>query len=142
MIVTRLIILFIFIEVVISCELCRSRVNLFRLTSQHNPPSTTGTSNNMRSFAANSDGNLKDMMIDSVKWYKSTLSPLMPPNCRFLPTCSSYSIEAIEEFGAWKGGVLTAWRIMRCNPSGGSGYDPPQWPPPSYFAGSNSKRWF
>ena len=85
---------------------------------------------------------LKDTMIEWIKWYKRTLSPLMPPNCRFLPTCSSYGIESIEKFGPWKGGILTAWRIMRCNPFGGSGYDPPRWPPPSFRAGSNTKNLF
>eukprot|EP01036_Dinobryon_divergens_P023700 gene23700-32079_t len=63
----------------------------------------------------------------------------MPPNCRFLPTCSSYGLEAIETYGPWKGGLLTAWRILRCNPLGGRGYDPPKWPPPNFFAGSTSR---
>ena len=91
----------------------------------------------------NDDNNsLKDTMIEWIKWYKRTLSPMMPPNCRFLPTCSSYGIDSIEKYGPWKGGILTAWRIMRCNPFGGSGYDPPQWPPPSFRAGSNTKRFF
>eukprot|EP01035_Chromulina_nebulosa_P016971 gene16971-22467_t len=66
----------------------------------------------------------------------------MPPNCRFLPTCSSYGIEAIDKFGPLKGFILTAWRILRCNPTGGSGYDPPVWPPPNYFAGSNTRNPF
>lgn len=83
---------------------------------------------------------LKDFMLDSIKWYKKSLSPIMPPNCRFLPTCSSYGLKAIETYGPWKGGLLTAWRIVRCNPFGGSGYDPPIWPPPSYFAGSTTRR--
>ena len=85
---------------------------------------------------------LKKVMLASIRWYKSTLSPLMPPNCRFLPTCSSYGLDSIKKFGPVKGGILTAWRIMRCTPFGGSGYDPPQWPPPGYRAGSNTKRWF
>lgn len=81
---------------------------------------------------------VQQKMLDAIMWYKESLSPMMPPNCRFLPTCSSYGLEAIEEFGPWKGGILTAWRIFRCNPSGGSGYDPPRWPPPGYFAGTTS----
>ena len=83
---------------------------------------------------------LKSVMIASIKWYRRELSPLMPPNCRFLPTCSNYAIQAIEEYGAIRGGLLTAWRIFRCNPFGGYGYDPPQWPPPSFFAGTGSAK--
>lgn len=82
---------------------------------------------------------VKDFMLNSINWYRTTLSPIMPPNCRFLPTCSNYGIDAIRKYGPWKGGILTAWRIFRCNPIGGSGYDPPQWPPPGFFAGSNSR---
>lgn len=81
---------------------------------------------------------LKDMMKLSIMWYKDTLSPIMPPNCRFLPSCSSYALQAIDTFGPWKGGVLTAWRLIRCNPTGGRGYDPPVWPPPGYRAGKTS----
>mmetsp|Transcript_5517 Transcript_5517/g.9037 ORF Transcript_5517/g.9037 Transcript_5517/m.9037 type:complete len:217 (+) Transcript_5517:11-661(+) len=82
---------------------------------------------------------VQKLMLSSIQWYKDTLSPLLPRRCRFLPTCSSYGFESIEKFGPWKGGLLTAWRILRCNPLGGSGYDPPQWPPPGYFAGSRTK---
>ena len=85
---------------------------------------------------------LKKVMMDSIRWYKSTLSPMMPPNCRFLPTCSSYGLESIKKYGAVKGGILTAWRIIRCTPFGGCGYDAPQWPPVGYRAGSNTKNWF
>ena len=89
----------------------------------------------------NDDQGLKDLMVSWIKWYRNTLSPIMPPNCRFLPSCSNYAIDAIETYGAVKGGVLTAWRILRCNPFGGAGYDPPIWPPPGFFAGSNKQRW-
>ncbi|KAG2437882.1 hypothetical protein HXX76_005499 [Chlamydomonas incerta] len=61
--------------------------------------------------------------------YRNVMSPLMPSSCRFLPTCSNYSIESYKKFGVVKGTVLTAWRLMRCNPWGGRGYDPPAWPP-------------
>ena len=89
----------------------------------------------------NDDQGLKELMISWIKWYRNTLSPIMPPNCRFFPSCSNYAIQAIETHGAIKGGVLTAWRILRCNPFGGAGYDPPIWPPPGFFAGSNKQRW-
>ena len=85
---------------------------------------------------------LQKFMLDSIRWYKTQLSPLMQPNCRFLPTCSSYGLESIKKFGPVKGGILTIWRILRCTPFGGCGYDAPQWPPPGYRAGSNTKPWF
>jgi len=46
------------------------------------------------------------------------------PTCKFIPTCSEYSIQAIEKFGALKGGLLSIWRILRCNPFSKGGYDP------------------
>ncbi|CAM9669764.1 unnamed protein product [Choristocarpus tenellus] len=81
---------------------------------------------------------VKGVMISFIKAYKRELSPLLPPSCRFEPTCSVYAVEAIETFGPTKGAVLTAWRLMRCNPFAGYGFDPPQWPPPAWFAG---KKW-
>ncbi|PNH02547.1 hypothetical protein TSOC_011464 [Tetrabaena socialis] len=62
-------------------------------------------------------------------FYRGVLSPLMPSTCRFLPTCSNYSIESYKKYGTVRGTVLTAWRLLRCNPWGGRGYDPPAWPP-------------
>ena len=68
------------------------------------------------------ESRLKAAMINSIKWYRSYLSPIMPPNCRFFPSCSVYAIEAVQMFGPLKGGLLIAWRLFRCNPFGGSGY--------------------
>ncbi|MEZ5758399.1 MAG: membrane protein insertion efficiency factor YidD [Emcibacteraceae bacterium] len=56
--------------------------------------------------------------------YKYVISPLLGPKCRYLPTCSSYAMEAIEIHGPLKGGWLGLKRILRCHPWGGSGYDP------------------
>ncbi|MBP2231414.1 putative membrane protein insertion efficiency factor [Azospirillum agricola] len=56
--------------------------------------------------------------------YRWTLSPFIGMHCRFQPTCSRYSIEALEKHGAIRGGWLTLRRIARCHPWGGSGYDP------------------
>ena len=59
-----------------------------------------------------------------VRGYQLVLRPLFPPACRFEPSCSSYAIEALRTHGALRGGWLAAWRILRCNPWGKSGYDP------------------
>lgn len=59
-----------------------------------------------------------------VRFYQIAISPLKPPTCRFTPTCSSYALEALKRYGLFKGGMLAIRRIMRCHPSGGSGYDP------------------
>ena len=63
-------------------------------------------------------------LIGFVKLYRTVISPVLGANCRYLPTCSSYAIEAISLHGAIKGSVLTAWRIVRCNPFAKGGYDP------------------
>ncbi|XP_043690839.1 uncharacterized protein LOC122641617 isoform X2 [Telopea speciosissima] len=55
------------------------------------------------------------------------ISPLLPNSCRYVPTCSEYSMEAYKRYGVVKGTILTAWRLCRCNPLGGSGFDPPRW---------------
>lgn len=47
-----------------------------------------------------------------------------PPTCRFTPTCSQYAIEAIEKYGAFRGGLMGLWRILRCHPFSRGGYDP------------------
>ena len=65
--------------------------------------------------------------------YRNAISPFTPPTCRFHPTCSSYAEQALREYGAVKGLILTIYRVSRCHPFGGSGYDPPRWfgePPP------------
>jgi uncharacterized protein len=79
-----------------------------------------------------SNDDVSTAMIGSIRFYKTFISPLLPPACRFVPTCSQYGVQAIQQFGPVQGGILTAWRIARCSPLGGRGYDPPQWPPVSY----------
>ena len=59
-----------------------------------------------------------------VRFYQVAISPLKPPTCRFIPTCSTYALEALKKYGLLKGGRLALRRIMRCHPWGGSGYDP------------------
>jgi hypothetical protein len=62
-----------------------------------------------------------------VRLYQLVLSPHLGRTCRFHPTCSSYAIRAFREYGALKGLVLTVYRLARCHPWGGHGYDPPRW---------------
>ena len=64
------------------------------------------------------------LLIMPIRFYQKYISPLKPPTCRFTPTCSQYAIEAIRKHGPFKGLALAVWRILRCNPWGGSGYDP------------------
>ncbi|MBK5213076.1 MAG: membrane protein insertion efficiency factor YidD [Flavobacteriaceae bacterium] len=59
-----------------------------------------------------------------IKGYQNFISPLLPSSCRYTPTCSHYSVEALQTHGLLKGGWLALKRIASCNPWGGSGYDP------------------
>ena len=59
---------------------------------------------------------IKTVMLAMIRFYRSSISPLTPPSCRFIPTCSQYALEAIEKYGAAKGGWLAFKRIMRCHP--------------------------
>jgi len=59
-----------------------------------------------------------------IKIYQVIVSPLFPSSCRFVPTCSQYSVEALRKYGLFKGGWLTIKRISKCHPWGGNGYDP------------------
>ncbi len=67
---------------------------------------------------------MKRLLIALIRFYRKAISPLTPASCKYIPTCSQYGIEAIERFGAFKGGLLTVWRILRCNPWSRGGYDP------------------
>ncbi|MDO4216978.1 MAG: membrane protein insertion efficiency factor YidD [Bacteroidales bacterium] len=67
---------------------------------------------------------LQWLMLALIAFYQNCISPLTPPACRYTPTCSQYAKEAITKYGPFKGGWLALKRILRCNPFGGSGYDP------------------
>ena len=67
---------------------------------------------------------MKRVLIALVRGYKKYISPLLPPSCRFTPTCSEYAMEALQKHGAWKGSLLAIWRVLRCNPFCKGGYDP------------------
>lgn len=64
-----------------------------------------------------------------IRFYRRAISPLMPPSCRFYPTCSAYGLEAIERYGAGRGTWLTVRRLARCHPFCKGGYDPVPLPP-------------
>ncbi|KAJ1462316.1 hemolytic domain-containing protein [Pelagophyceae sp. CCMP2097] len=87
-------------------------------------------------FAFQSENALLDASAFTLlRGYKRAVSPNLPKNCRFLPTCSEYTALAIQEFGFARGFTLFVWRLLRCSPLGGKGLDYPQWPPPSFNAG-------
>ena len=67
---------------------------------------------------------IKRTMLAMIRFYKRNISPMFPPCCRFQPTCSVYAMQAIEKYGALKGGWLAVKRILRCNPFHPGGYDP------------------
>jgi len=67
---------------------------------------------------------MKTLLIWLIKGYRALISPLFPPVCRFQPTCSSYALEAVNRFGAWRGTWLAVRRILRCHPFHPGGYDP------------------
>lgn len=67
---------------------------------------------------------LSKVMLALIAIYRTCISPLTPPACRYTPTCSQYAQEAIKKYGPFKGGWLALKRILRCHPWGGSGYDP------------------
>lgn len=68
--------------------------------------------------------NMKTILLALIRFYQLAISPLIPPRCRYTPTCSQYAVEAIQKYGACKGGYLATKRICRCHPFGSSGYDP------------------
>ena len=71
---------------------------------------------------------ISSLLIGIIKFYKMIISPYLTPSCRYLPTCSEYSIEALKEFGLAKGSFMSLKRILSCHPikflGGGDGFDP------------------
>ena len=64
------------------------------------------------------------LLVAPVRGYQVFLSPLFGGRCRYVPSCSQYAIEALRVHGAVRGAALAAWRVLRCHPWGGHGYDP------------------
>lgn len=68
---------------------------------------------------------MKNILIKIIKFYRKYLSGLKrTSSCIYIPTCSAYAIEAVEQYGVCKGGLLALWRILRCNPFAKGGFDP------------------
>jgi putative membrane protein insertion efficiency factor len=66
----------------------------------------------------------KTIALQLLRAYKWVLSPLLPPSCRYVPTCSEYAAEAVDRYGVLRGGLMAAWRVLRCHPFVKGGYDP------------------
>ncbi|MCA1628822.1 MAG: membrane protein insertion efficiency factor YidD [Acidobacteria bacterium] len=67
---------------------------------------------------------MKSVLLFLLTAYKKLLSPLLPPACRFVPTCSEYAYEAVKRHGAWRGSWMSLRRLLRCHPFHPGGYDP------------------
>lgn len=67
---------------------------------------------------------MKKLLLLLINFYKKAISPNSSPKCKYYPTCSTYAYEAIEKYGAIKGGGKAVWRILRCNPFSKGGVDP------------------
>lgn len=75
---------------------------------------------------------LTGLSLAVIKFYRAEVSPFLPPHCRFTPSCSVYMRAALLEHPFPRAAVLCLWRLARCNPTGGWGYDPVVWPPVRY----------
>ena len=67
---------------------------------------------------------MKPLALALLRIYKRWISPAFPPSCRYVPTCSEYALEAVERFGAVRGGMMAGWRLLRCHPFAHGGLDP------------------
>ena len=67
---------------------------------------------------------MTSLALGLLRLYKRWISPVFPLSCRYVPTCSEYAMEAIERYGAWRGGMRAAWRVLRCHPFAKGGLDP------------------
>ncbi|MBM6614243.1 membrane protein insertion efficiency factor YidD [Desemzia sp. RIT804] len=79
---------------------------------------------------------MKKIVILLIRGYQKGISPLFPPSCRYHPTCSQYSIDAVRKHGALKGSIMGFFRVLRCNPFVRGGHDPV----PEYFSIRRNKK--
>lgn len=80
---------------------------------------------------------MKTLFIYAIRFYQRFISPLTPPSCRFYPTCSNYTLEAIQVHGALKGSWLGLKRILKCHPFHKGGFDPVPLKKPSHHKDNN-----
>lgn len=66
----------------------------------------------------------KAAVLALLRTYKRFLSPMLPPACRYVPSCSEYAEEAVERYGVLRGGLMALWRLLRCHPFSRGGHDP------------------
>lgn len=67
---------------------------------------------------------MKFLILTLIRFYRDWISPMKPPSCRFIPTCSEYALIAVQKYGALRGSILAIKRILRCHPFHRGGYDP------------------
>ena len=75
----------------------------------------------LRSVAANP---VKALFVGVIRLYQVVISPGIPSRCKYYPSCSQYALDAVREYGAFRGFILGAWRVLRCNPLSYGGFDP------------------
>lgn len=89
------------------------------------PPHTHPAEPRLRDLPVRPGNVPRFLVLALIRLYQMTVSRALPPNtCRFYPTCSHYGYQAIYKYGVLKGGLLAAWRVLRCNPFNPGGYDP------------------
>jgi uncharacterized protein len=66
------------------------------------------------------------LVCGAIRFYQLVISPVLPPSCRFYPSCSTYAMQAITRYGLWRGLGLAGWRLLRCHPFHPGGWDPVQ----------------
>ena len=125
-----------FLPAVLSRHTARRAVPWLQLEQEQEDEAAESEEGNSEETPSEVTSPVSTGMISALGFYKAVISPLLPPACRFLPTCSQYGVQAIEEFGPGKGSILIAWRLLRCSPIGGKGIDYPQWPPVAFNYGS------
>jgi len=67
---------------------------------------------------------MSKVLVALIRMYQRFISPLIPPRCKYYPSCSAYAVEAIQVHGPWRGLTLAGWRLLRCNPLSDGGLDP------------------
>ena len=66
----------------------------------------------------------RGLAVSAIKLYQKAISPMLPDSCRFSPSCSQYTLQAVQKYGVVRGIFMGSWRIMRCNPFSKGGFDP------------------